>query len=144
VEHHLLRVALDVADAKVVAKRQPRSYFVLFTQSANVFHSGSVCDSQCLPPGWNAGPPASWSSGMVSSRLFSGTPGRTKRVTASKFFRDSSSVYAVRPAGSRTSRNAVPVEWQVMQRAWPGRFSASSGCTLALKASKSRLEAGWK
>ena len=37
-----------------------------------------------------------------------------------------------------------PLEWQVMQRAWPGRFSVSSGCTVALKASKSSPGAGWK
>jgi hypothetical protein len=35
---------------------------------------------------------ASWASGMVSSRLLSGTPGSTMRLAASKFFRDSSSV----------------------------------------------------
>jgi hypothetical protein len=30
-----------------------------------------------------------------------------------------------------------------MQRACPGRFSVRSGWTVALKASKSRLGAGW-
>src|SRR3954467_10051146 len=90
VEDYLLRVALDVADAEVVAERP--GHFPRFTQSASVFHSGSPCDSQCLPPGWNSVPPASWASGITSNRLLSGTPGSTKRDTASKFLRVSSSV----------------------------------------------------
>ena len=48
VEHDLLRVALDVADAQVVAER---GHFAPFTQSARVFHSASFCVAQCLPPG---------------------------------------------------------------------------------------------
>src|SRR5262245_21891764 len=106
-----------------------------FTHSAIVFHSGSFCDCQCFPPGWNSVPPASCASGIISSRLFVGTPGTTKRATISKFFRDSSSLYAVRPAGSGCSRNAVPVEGQTEQRAWPGRFSVKSGWILVLKVS---------
>src|SRR5262245_45016103 len=145
VEDDFLRVAFDVADAEVIAERwhrrcrqsapacpeRARPYF-LFTQSASVFHSGSLCDSQCLPPGWNSVPPASCASGITSSRLLSGTPGSTKRDTAAKFLRDSSSVYAARPFGSGWSRKAVLVEWHVMQRAWPGRFSARSGSTFCL------------
>src|SRR6185436_7643641 len=56
VEHYFLRVAFDVADAQVIAER-PR-HFPLRTQSASAFHSGSACDFQCLPPGWNSVPPA--------------------------------------------------------------------------------------
>src|SRR5207249_10929111 len=86
VEDDLLRVALDVADVQIVPERA--HYFARFTQSASAFHSGSVCDSQCLPPGWNSVPPASCASGITSSRLLSGTPGRTKRDTAAKCLRD--------------------------------------------------------
>src|SRR3954463_1782445 len=144
IEDDLLRVALDVADAQIVAKiLRRRGHRLRETQAASAFHSGSVCESQCLPPGWNSVPPASCASGMVRRRLLSGTPGRTIRLAASKFLRDSSSVYAWRPGGSRIRRKAVPVEWQVMHRAWPGRFSVSSGWTLALNASKSSAGAAW-
>src|SRR5207247_2936674 len=82
VEDDLLRVALDVADAKVIAEGL-HAYRVRFTQAASAFHSGSSCELQCLPPGWNSVPPASCVSGIVSSRLFIGTPGRTTRAVAS-------------------------------------------------------------
>src|SRR5438046_2879249 len=48
----LQRVALDVADAQIVAEGVPgQTYLVPLTQSASVFHSGSSCVCQCFPPG---------------------------------------------------------------------------------------------
>src|SRR6185436_6784039 len=89
-------------------QRAPRPLVAaaFFTHSDNVFHSGSFCDSQCFPPGWNSVPPASCASGIVSSRLFDGTPGTTNLAAISKFLRVSSSVYAERPGGNGCSRNA--------------------------------------
>src|SRR4030095_17192106 len=88
VEHYFLRVAFDVADAQEIAERV--RHFALLTQSASAFHSGSSCDFQCFPPGWNSVPPASCTSGIVSSRLFAGTPGRQKGVATPRFLRVSS------------------------------------------------------
>src|SRR5262249_56102041 len=107
VEHYLLRVALDVADAEVVPER--RRHFPRFTQSASVFHSGSLCESQCLPPGGNSVPPAWCASGMISSRLFSGTPGSTNRAAASKFFPASSSLQPHPPFGTAPTRTPPPL-----------------------------------
>src|SRR5207249_10731124 len=42
-----------------------------------VSQSGSFCVSNCLPPEWNASPPASGASGCNRSKLESGSPGAT-------------------------------------------------------------------
>src|SRR6185295_8013769 len=65
---------------------------VVLTRAASVTHSGSCCERQCLPPPCQWLPPASSASGFISSGLFVGTPGRTRRCIRSKLRRDCSSV----------------------------------------------------
>src|SRR3954454_5384307 len=66
-------------------------------------------------------------------------PGTTKRRTASKFLRDSSSFHIVRPGGSGCSRSGVPDAWHEMQRACPARLARKIGCTCVLNISKSSV-----
>src|SRR5712691_1572549 len=72
----------------------------------------------------------------MRSRLFSGTPGRTTRWTAWKFFRESSSLQVALPGGSGCRRRGVPAEWHDMHRAWPGRLAMKMGCIFVLNTSK--------
>ena len=39
------------------------------TQEANVCHSGSSREVQCLPPGWNGSPPSAGARGIINNRL---------------------------------------------------------------------------
>src|ERR1700722_8533751 len=64
-------------------------------------------------------------------------PGTATRLTASKFFRDSSSFQVTLPWDKGCKRNGVPLAWHAMHRAWPGRLARKMGCTLVLKNSKS-------
>src|SRR5438034_8957170 len=72
----------------------------------------------------------------MRSLLFSGTPGRTTRWTAWKFFRESSSLQVALPGGSGCRRRGVPAEWHEMHRAWPGRLAMKMGCIFVLNTSK--------
>src|SRR5439155_9173943 len=63
-----------------------------------VSQSGSFCVSNCLPPEWNASPPASGASGCIRSKLESGSPGATSLVIVRKFRRDCSSVHSLTPS----------------------------------------------
>src|SRR5713101_5092681 len=72
----------------------------------------------------------------MRSRLFSGTPGKTTRWTAWKFFRESSSFQVALPGGSGCKRKGVPDPWHAMHRAWPGRLARKMGCIFVLNTSK--------
>ena len=109
----MMRTAVPGGMAALVGiDRPPR------TQAARICHSGSLCDCQCLPPPWNASPPASRSSGCSSSRLVVGEPGTTSDDADLKFLRAASSLHEVAPSGSGSSCSRVPTlpSWQVTQR----------------------------
>src|SRR5262245_33140221 len=80
------------------------------TQAASICHSLSFFDAHHLPPGWNDTPPASAASGINNKRLALGSPGVTRRLTASKLRRDSSSLHVVLPGDSGCRRKPVPCE----------------------------------
>src|ERR1700674_5730830 len=66
-------------------------------------------------------------------------PGTTARLTASKFFRDSSSFQVVLPGerGCKCNTSPLSAAWHATHLAWPGRLARKMGCTLVLKNSKS-------